>query len=74
MDQCRLEAQRVSVQVASHTRNFPCGQLQGTIDMPSGHLPSDLCSPEGSKREGTFEATKEQRMMSLMALWRGCLP
>ena len=57
------------MQVTSHTRNFPCDQ--GIIDIPSGLLPSDLCSPEGTKREGMFEATKERRMMSLMALWRG---
>ena len=66
MDQCRWEAQRVSVQVAFHTKNFPCNQ--GTIDMRLSCLLSDLCSPEGSKREGMFEATKEWRMMSLMTL------
>ena len=65
-------AQRVSVQVASHTRNFPCDH--GTTDMPSGCLPLVLCNFEGSKREGIFKTTKEQRMMSLMALWHGRLP
>ena len=37
IDRCRLETQRVSVQVASHTQTFLV-----TIDMPSGRLPLDL--------------------------------
>ena len=46
----RYDGAKVSLHVASHTRSFP--SFQGTIEIPSGLLPSDLATPEGSKRAG----------------------
>ena len=46
----------MSGQVASHTSNRP--NLQGTIDIPSRHLPSDLERPKGSSLEKKFSCSK----------------
>ena len=58
----RYDGAKVSLHVASHTRSFP--SFQGTIEIPSGLLPSDLATPEGSKRAGIFAADSALWMMS----------
>ena len=55
----------MSGQVASHTNNRP--NLQGTIDIPSRHPPSDLERPKGSSLEKNLAVIKAQQIMSFIA-------
>ena len=48
------EAAKVSTQVNSQTRHWP--DFHGAIEQPSGHLPSDLHRPVGSRVDGTLTA------------------
>ena len=56
------EGAKVSAHVTSQTSNFPL--FHGTMDMPSGRLPSDQYIPEGSSLEGNFAADKARKTMS----------
>ena len=49
--------QKVSTHVASQIGNFPADH--GIIVTPSGQFPMAWCNPDGSRREGTFEASRE---------------
>ena len=53
------EGAKVSAHVTSQTSNFPL--FHGTMDMPSGRLPSNRYIPEGSSLEGTFAADKVRK-------------
>ena len=53
------EGAKVSAHVTSQTSNFPL--FHGTMDMPSGRLPSDRYIPEGSSLEGPLLPTKRKK-------------
>ena len=55
----------MSQQVASHIKVRPA--FHGAMVIPSGHLPSDLLSPDGSSEEGIFVDDKDLCLMLLMA-------
>ena len=42
-------------------------QKLGAVEQPSGHLPSDLHRPVGSRVDGTFTAASDLCMMALIA-------
>ena len=58
------EGARVTGHVASHTSTR--SQLQGMIDTPSGHYPSEQQKPVGSRRAGIPAADKCLWMRLLM--------
>ena len=62
----RWKSQKVSTQVASHTKNLPFDQ--GTMVTPSGQLPSALYKPDGSSLLGMF-ADANERWMTLFRIW-----
>ena len=51
------EAAKVSTQVKSQTRHWP--DFHGTMEQPSGRLPSDLHRLMGSSVDGTFIAASD---------------
>ena len=55
----------MSEQVASHTRGLPA--YQGMIVTPSGHFPSTLESPEGSRHEGILAVERANVNQSSMS-------
>ena len=59
------EAAKVFTQVKSQTRQWP--DFHGTLEQPSGRLPSDLHRPMGSSVDGTFIAASDLCMMALIA-------
>ena len=67
-----LDAAKVSLQVASHTRRLPL--VQGIMDIPSGLFPCKRSKPVGSSLEGTFAETSERWMMSLISPCLECRP
>ena len=52
----------------------PRPTLQGMMDAPSGHLPSDLQMYMSSKRDGSFDASNDLLTTSFTAPWRGWCP
>ena len=62
----------MSGQAASHTSKRP--DFHGVRVTPSGLLPSDLISPDGSSLEGMWADVKALFKISFRAAWRWCLP
>ena len=66
------KVENVSQRVASQTSGFP--EAQGMIVTPSGHLPSSLDRPGGSKQEGILAEERALQITSFRAACLGCLP
>ena len=62
----------MSGQVTSQTSVFP--PFHGTMDAPSGRLPSDRERPRGSYWLGILAASRDLLIMLLIALCRGWRP
>ena len=62
----RWEAANVSGQVTTQVGYLPT--LQGTSVIPSGHLPSDLNRPIGSRDDGTPDRMQARHSMSFSVL------
>ena len=71
-DLIKFEQEKLSLQVASQTSDWPA--VKGKMVIPSGLLPSPRSSPTGSRMEGKPTASKLRFIMSLSTECRGKRP